>query len=181
VAVLHKEGRDPDDMRMVATLASAYVPIFGEYAKWLFLLGAFAVLYSTFLVANAGHARMFTDFLKICRLIDPNSQQTHDRTLSAFCVILPALSLGLFWAGINPVTAVLLAGMTQAIMLPLIGMGALYFRYTATDPRLKPSPLWDAALVFSFLALVVAAGWGMYSNGLKAAKFFQPTPATAKP
>ena len=36
VAVLFNEGRDPDGIRMVSTLASAYVPVFGEYAGWLF-------------------------------------------------------------------------------------------------------------------------------------------------
>ena len=42
--VLHRKGMDPEDMRTVSTLAEAYVPVFGTYAKWLFLLGAFAVL-----------------------------------------------------------------------------------------------------------------------------------------
>lgn len=167
VAVLYREGRDPEDMRMVSTLAAAYVPIFGEYAKWLFLLGAVAVLYSTFLVANAGHARMFVDFLKICGLIDRNSQKVHDRWLSVFCVALPLISMALFGAGINPVSAVLLAGITQSVMLPLLGFAALYFRWTATDERLKPSPAWDAALVLSCIALAITAGWGLWNNGLK--------------
>eukprot|EP00913_Durusdinium_trenchii_P013427 g12608.t1 len=65
VAVLYNEGRDPDGMRMVSTLATAYVPVFGEYSRWLFLGGAVAVLYSTFLVATAGNARMYTDAVKI--------------------------------------------------------------------------------------------------------------------
>ncbi len=60
-AVLHRNGLDPDGMRMVSTLATAYVPVFGEYAKALFLAGALTVLYSTFLVANAGAARLLTD------------------------------------------------------------------------------------------------------------------------
>ncbi|MEZ5948691.1 MAG: hypothetical protein R3C12_05605 [Planctomycetaceae bacterium] len=40
---------------MTSTLAEAYVPVFGEYARWMFLIGAIAVLYSTFLVATASH------------------------------------------------------------------------------------------------------------------------------
>lgn len=183
VAVLYREGRDPEDMRMVSTLAAAYVPIFGEYAKWLFLLGAVAVLYSTFLVANAGHARMFVDFLKICGLIDRNSQKVHDRWLSVFCVALPLISMALFGAGINPVSAVLLAGITQSVMLPLLGFAALYFRWTATDERLKPSPAWDAALVLSCIALAITAGWGLWNNGLKVKgeieKHLRPTAAVS--
>jgi Mn2+/Fe2+ NRAMP family transporter len=168
VSVLYREGRDPEDMRMVSTLAAAYVPIFGEYAKWLFLVGAVAVLYSTFLVASAGHARMFVDFLKICGLLDRNDQKVHDRSLSFFCVALPLISLGLFVAGVNPVSAVLLAGITQAVMLPMLGFAALYFRWKATDERLKPGKLWDLALILSFLALFVTACWGLWNNGIKA-------------
>lgn len=161
VAVLYREGRDPDGMRMVSTLATAYVPIFDTYAKWIFLIGAIAVLYSTFLVANAGHSRMYTDGMKIWGLIPRNDQRAHDRTLSTFCVVLPLLCVALFWTGINPATAVLISGMMQATMLPMIGFGALYFRYTATDPRLAPSKLWDVMLITSFLGLLVAGLWGI--------------------
>lgn len=179
VTVLHREGRDPEGMRMVSTLSSAYVPIFGEYAKWMFLLGAFAVLYSTFLVANAGNARLWTDGAKLFGLIDSNSQQAHDRTLRFFCVVLPTLSCILFGLGINPTGAVLLAGLVQAVMLPLLGFGALWFRWTATDPRLKPSKLWDIALVVSFLALLVVALWSVYSNGKTALDRYLPQASQA--
>jgi Mn2+/Fe2+ NRAMP family transporter len=164
VAVLHNEGRDPDGMRMVSTLATAYVPVFGEYAKWLFLIGAFAVLYSTFLVANAGNARLFTDGLKIWGLMNPHDQRKHNRAISTFGVLLPLICLALFWSGINPVTAILVAGMMQATMLPMIGIGALYFRWTATDPRLAPSRAWDVVLVISCIGLLIAGGWGVISR-----------------
>jgi hypothetical protein len=49
VAVLHSDGRNPEGRRMVSTLAESYVPIFGNFARWLFLGGAVAVLYSTYL------------------------------------------------------------------------------------------------------------------------------------
>lgn len=161
VAVLYREGRNPDGMRMVSTLSSAYVPIFGEYAKWMFLTGAIAVLYSTFLVANGGHSRMYTDAFKIFGFIGRNDQKAHDKTLRAFCVILPLTCVALHWTGINPVQAVLLSGLMQATMLPMIGFGALYLRYTATDSRLAPSKAWDAMLIISFLGLLIAGVWGV--------------------
>ncbi len=164
VSVLYREGRDPDGMRMVSTVASAYAPVFGESAKWLFLGGAIAVLYSTFLVANAGHSRMYTDALKILGLIDKNNQETHNKTLRTFCIVLPLTCVALHWWGINPVAAVLLSGLMQAIMLPMIGFAALYFRYTATDPRLAPSKLWDLMLFVSFIGLLIAGLWGAYGQ-----------------
>ncbi|MFV0443570.1 MAG: Nramp family divalent metal transporter [Planctomycetaceae bacterium] len=163
-AVLYGEGRDPDGMRMVGTLAAAYVPVFGEYAKWLFLIGAIAVLYSTFLVANAGHARMFTDGLKIFGLIDRQRQSSHDRAITFFCVLLPVTCLAIFCSGINPVAAVAFAGMMQATMLPMIGFGALYSRWTATDTRLAPPVWWDVLLVASFVGLFVVGVYGVWSK-----------------
>lgn len=164
VAVLYTEGRNPDGMRMVSTLATAYVPIFGDYARWLFLIGAFAVLYSTFLVATAGNARMWTDGLKLYGFIDPHNERTHIRSVTAFSMVIPVICLGTFWSGLNPVAAISTAGFMQATMLPLIGFGALYLRHTRTDPRLKPSKAWDAALVISCIGLLMAGGWGAYEQ-----------------
>jgi hypothetical protein len=164
VAVLYNEGLDPDGMRMVTTLARAYVPIFGEYAKWLFLIGAFAVLYSTFLVATASNARMWADGAKLYGLVDRHSQRSHDRAVTGLSVVLPVICLAVFVSGINPVRAILLAGAMQALLLPVLGIGALYFRYKRTDPRLRPSLGWDVALVVSFLGLLVAGVWGAWPD-----------------
>ena len=151
-------------MRMVSTLARAYVPVFGEYARWLFLVGAIAVLFSTFLVATAGNARMWTDCGKLFGLLSRHDERTHDRAVAAFSVGMPFVCLALFAGGINPVRAILLAGAMQALLLPMVGVGALYFRFTRTDPRLKPKPVWDVALVVSFAGLLVAGIWGAWPD-----------------
>jgi Mn2+/Fe2+ NRAMP family transporter len=164
VAVLFNEGRDPEGIRMVSTLAAAYVPVFGAYAGWLFLIGAIAVLYSTFLVANAGNARMYTDGCKVFGLISRDNPRTHEKALVFFSVLIPSLSFSMYLTGADPVTLVLIAGMAQAIMLPMIGIGSLYFRYRMTDPRLKPSRLWDTMLVLSCLGLLITGIWGVLSR-----------------
>ena len=84
-SVLFKEGRDPEGMRMVSTLSEAYVPIFGEAAHWLFFIGAFAVLYSTYLVISAGHARTIIDCATLFGWIDgasPTERNSAVRWLS---------------------------------------------------------------------------------------------------
>jgi Mn2+/Fe2+ NRAMP family transporter len=163
-AVLHGAGRDPEGMRMVTTLAFAYEPVFGEYAKWLFLLGAVAVLYSTYLVANAGNARMMLDALKLFGAVDKTRQDAHDRWLRRISIGLPLFCLAVFVAGGDPVSLVLFSGMLQALMLPMLAGAALYFRYTRTDPRLRPSPLWDLCLAISSLGMLVAGLWGANVN-----------------
>jgi Mn2+/Fe2+ NRAMP family transporter len=164
VAVLHRAGRDPEGMRMITTLASAYEPVFGAYAKWLFLLGAVAVLYSTYLVANAGNARMILDALKLFGIVDRYRQDAHDRWLKGLSVFLPLFCLAVFASGGDPITLVLFSGMLQALMLPMLAGAALYFRYRKTDPRLRPGPLWDAFLIVSSLGMLVAGVWGANVN-----------------
>ncbi|MEZ6057850.1 MAG: Nramp family divalent metal transporter [Planctomycetaceae bacterium] len=163
-AVLYSEGRDPDGMRMVSTLATAYVPVFGEYAKFLFLIGAVAVLYSTFLVANAGHSRMITDGIKVFGLMDPHNEKAHQWSISILCVLLPLICLAIFCTGINPVSAVAFAGLMQATMLPMIGYAALYLRRTASDPRISPPVWWDILLFLSFIGLLIVGAYGVWSK-----------------
>ena len=165
VAVLYNEGLDPDGMRMV-THARAGLRAGLRRVRPLAVPGRARsrCLYSTFLVATAGNARMWTDCFKLFGLIDRHNQRSHDRAVTAFSVGMPLVCLAVFASGINPVRAILLAGAMQALLLPMIGFGALYFRYTRTDPRLRPSKLWDVALLVSFLGLLVAGLWGAWPD-----------------
>ncbi|MCA9041202.1 MAG: Nramp family divalent metal transporter [Planctomycetaceae bacterium] len=162
--VLFRQGLDPDGMRMVSTLSTAYVPIFGDYARWLFLIGAIAVLYSTFLVANASNARMWSDFFRLTKLIKLDTEEKFLKSVSIMSVVLPCISFCVFASRVNPVTTILVAGMMQSIMLPMIGFGALYFRFKRTDRRLLPGRLWDLFLICSFLGLLITGLWGLYSK-----------------
>ncbi len=165
VAVLHSEGRNPEGMRMVSTLARSYVPIFGEYAKWLFLSGAVAVLYSTFLVANAGNARMIADFAGVIGLTSKNADsQARRNVVRGLSTFLPILCIVLFLIFPKPTLLITIAGMTQFLMLPMLGFAAVYFRFFETDKRLRPGRLWDTALFVSTLALIVASIWGVFSS-----------------
>jgi len=164
VAVLHKEGLDPDGMRMVSTLAEAYVPVFGQYAKWLFLVGAIAVLYSTFLVANAANARIFSDGLRFFGVVDERKPNAVQNWIKMMSLALPLLCLAVFLTGANPVRLVLIAGTMQAIMLPMLGVAAIYLRYTKIDSRLTPGRLWDLLLFLSCLGLLIAGGYGVYKQ-----------------
>ncbi|MEE2776289.1 MAG: Nramp family divalent metal transporter [Acidobacteriota bacterium] len=159
--VLHRlpgDSGDPEGMRMVATIAEAYAPVFGEYAKWLFLGGAIAVLYSTAFVGAAGGARIVADALSLLGVFRRDDAAARSLAVSILCAVLPLLTLGVYMTGANPVALVLTGGVMQAIMLPILGFGALYFRLTATDPRLAPGRAWDILLWLSCVGLLIAGG-----------------------
>ncbi len=165
VAVLHSDGRNPEGTRMVSTLAQSYVPIFGAYARWLFLGGAIAVLYSTYLVANASNARMVADFLGVTGVATDNADsEGRRRSVTVLSVLLPLACVVAYMLFPKPVYLVTIAGMTQAIMLPIIGFSSVYFRYCETDKRLRPGPMWDTLLIVSCVALLTAGSWGVYKT-----------------
>jgi Mn2+/Fe2+ NRAMP family transporter len=164
VAVMYQNGLDPEGMRMVSTLLEQYVPVFGEYAKWLFLVGAIAVLYSTYLVANAAWTRLYTDAFKVYGLMSRDNEKAHNQSILILAIVLPLISMGLWCSGINPVKLVLLSGLMQAIMLPMLGFAALWFRFTKTDEPIRPGRVWDGCLILSCIGLLIAGVWGVYSR-----------------
>lgn len=162
--VLNRIGEDPDGMRMVNTLAAAYLPVFGVYAKWLFLGGAIAVLYSTFFVANAGLSRIASDACRVFGLIREGDQDISSKLIPLWCTVFPLISLTVFLTGANPVSLVLASGVMQAIMLPMLGFASLYFRFRHSDARIRPGKMWDLFLWLSFIGLMLAGGFVAYDK-----------------
>jgi Mn2+/Fe2+ NRAMP family transporter len=163
-AVLGRTGLNPEGSDMVRALAQMYVPVFGEHAQGVFLFGAFAVLYSTFFVAAAGNARMVADGLGLYGLHD-GGEATRMKWTRAISAAWPLVAValyagvGLLGAGQSPAAMVLASGIAQAIMLPMLGVAVLYFRYRRRDDALQPGLLWDAMLWLSFAGFLVAGVW----------------------
>jgi len=153
-AILWRVGLNPEGTDMIATLGTMYGPVFGDWAKWVFIVGAFVVLYSTFFVASAGGARVMADAFRVFGLIgdDDASLQRWNRIL---CGAYPILSVLVYLFYRQPVQLVLIGGAMQAITLPILASAALYFRYRRSDTRLMPSKLWDATLWISATAFFV--------------------------
>ena len=162
-AVLGRTGLYPEGSEMIRTLAVMYEPIFGKWAGVLFLFGAFAVLYSTYFVANASHARTVSDAIGVLGFAEHSQKAFRVRVkyLSALFAILCFV----FFAFIpNPVQLVLFSGIMQAVMLPMLAVAAIYFRYRKNDPRVSPTPIWDIFLIISGIGLLIVGGWAGYSK-----------------
>ena len=159
--VLHRQGLDPEGMHTVNTLKEQFVPIFGAAGGVVFLVGAVCVLYSTFLVANAGNARALADSFIVLGFATDERRQ---RWVSLLCVALPMTSYFICLGGYDPVELVLFAGVMQALMLPLLGIAAVWLRYRESDARLKPSIWGDVLLLISLGGALVAGGWLVWSK-----------------
>ena len=161
-AVLWRAALNPEKADMIRTLSQMYVPVFGPSADVVFLTGAVAVLYSTFFVAAAGNARMVADAMGLFGLND-GSEATRAKWTRNICVVWPLLAAVLYTLVRRPTAMVLACGTAQAVMLPMLGAAALYFRYKRSDENLRPGRLWDIMLWLSLAGFAIIGGWSLIS------------------
>ena len=165
-AILNRTGLSASGTEMIRTLSEMYAPVFGSGAQLLFLFGAFAVLYSTFFVANAAKARMAADVIDafgIAKLRDDSRRMW----IKIFSGIFPTACVIIYLVYPKPVTLILISGLMQALLLPMLGCAALYFRYKRCDKRLRPGSVWDFFLWVSFIAFVVVGVVALYLTWVK--------------
>lgn len=162
-AILHRTGLNPGGPELVRTLGVMYEPVFGQWAQAVFLFGAIAVLYSTFFVANAGHSRVFTDALKVTGLGIEN-EKARLRSVKIFSIVFPMLCLGVYILFPDPVKLIIISGIMQGIMLPMLAGAALWFRYRRSDKRILPGSAWDFFLWLSALGMLISGAVTIYQK-----------------
>jgi Mn2+/Fe2+ NRAMP family transporter len=162
-AVLSRSGLNPEKADLIRTLAEMYAPVFGAWTPRIFLLGSFAVLYSTFFVVAASYGRLITDALVLFKLIDGN-ESTRLESTRLISVLWPLIAVLTYIFIRAPVAMILASGLCQSVMLPMLGFAALYFRYKQSDPGLRPGKLWDLMLWLSFTGLLIIGIWALVST-----------------
>ncbi|MEJ2702337.1 MAG: Nramp family divalent metal transporter [Sedimentisphaerales bacterium] len=159
-AVLWRASLNPAKGDMIRTLSQMYAPVFGSWSHVIFIAGALAVLYSTFFVAAAGNARMVADALGLFGLTD-GSEAARVKWTRNICVVWPLVAAVLYTLVRRPTVMVLACGTAQAVMLPMLGASALYFRYRESDENLRPGRRWGAMLWISFAGFAIVGGWAL--------------------
>ena len=162
-AILGRTGLNPSGSDMIRTLGVMYEPVFGSMARWVFLFGAVAVLYSTFFVATASLARVIPDLLRILGF-GPTTKTSYRRWVRAFSVIFPFACVLAYSLLRSPALMVLLGGVMQGVMLPMLAGAALYFRYRRSDARITPKLLWDVFLWLSAVGMLITGAWTAWSK-----------------
>ena len=166
-AILHRKGLVPEGTKMISTLVEIYGPVFGEAGKVILLIGAFAVLFSTFFVSNATKARLMTDALHVFRLRRLTGEKARKQSVRFFSAAFPLLCFVIYVAIPKPVVLILLSGLMQAVLLPMLGIAALYFRYRTIEPGLRPGRAWDVCLWLSMCAFLVVGGTVGWTKGVE--------------
>lgn len=165
--VLHRLDLHPKGSNMIAELANMYVRVFGEWTWYLFLVGAWAVLFKTLYVASAGHSRLTSDFFNMAGFVRYDNSHARLRMIRLLCIFFPLLALVFYLMVGEPREMVNFGGFAQGITLPVIAGATLYLRYRETDRRIAPSLLTDLFVWLAFILVTVFAGWAVWDNAAK--------------
>jgi hypothetical protein len=145
----------------VRVLSNLYTETLGGWSLPVFLLGAFAVLYSTVFSATAANCRIFADFVGMLGLYDRKNYAMRLRATRIFVVILLVLPCTFFMFVREPVLMVKIGGVAQAAMLPVIGFFAVYLRYKRMPPRILPRGWVTIGLWISATVMAVMMGYSL--------------------
>ena len=157
--VLHGMGLVPASADMIAVLSNLYTQTLGEWALWVFYAGAIATLYGTVFAATAAHSRMFADMCRLAGAFAADDLPCRLRFRDRFVILLSIVPVILFLTLNAPVTMVMLGGIAQSLMLPVIGIAAIYLRHRRLPHEVAPSMLTTVALWLTTAAILVVMGY----------------------
>jgi hypothetical protein len=160
--VLSPLGLVPSATDMIPTLSRLYTDTLGDWVLPLFYLGATVTLYGTIFAGTAAHARMYADLCRVMGLFERSDyarRLVFRRRFTLLLTVVPVLFYLLFE---SPVKMVVAGGISQSVMLPITGAGALYLRYRRLPREIVPGPLVTAGL---WTATLVMAAVTLYSLG----------------
>ncbi|MBC7891157.1 MAG: Nramp family divalent metal transporter, partial [Sphingobacteriaceae bacterium] len=152
-SLLHERGPIPEGYAMVETLSRLFTVTLGPGAKWIFLVGAFFVLYSTLFTANASWARLYADAFGQFGWLDLKKPGVQRRAIAVLAWVFPAVWCALFLYLQVPVLMILLGGVATSVLLIVVVWAAWQFRYRRLPDSLRPSWGYDAWLWLSIAAI----------------------------
>ncbi|GLU47092.1 Nramp family divalent metal transporter [Nocardiopsis ansamitocini] len=158
-AVLHPQGLVPQGNDMITTLSRMYTDVLGSWAQWAFLLGAFAVLWSTFVASTASVPRLWTNTLGILGVFDWTNVKVRERIIRTLTVCYPIVWALSFLLIQSPVVMVMIGGVASGLFLVAVVIAVWVLR-RQVDRRFRLSPVWTTALVISSIAI---GALGIYS------------------
>ncbi|MCF2503846.1 Nramp family divalent metal transporter [Dyadobacter sp. CY107] len=160
-AVLHRGGAVPEGYEMIEVLSRIFTETLGPWAKNLFLVGAFFVLYSTLFTATASWARVWGDAFGELGWMKFDTAENQRKSIAILSWILPAAWCVLYLFIQSPVLMVILGGIATSILLLLIVYVSLVFRFKELPASLKPTLIYDIFFWISVVSILMVSAYGV--------------------
>lgn len=151
--ILHGMGKVPAAHDMIPVLSNIYTQTLGPWSLGLFYLGAIVTLYGTIFASTAANSRAYADASRLMGFFAPEDYQKRIAFRNGFIIALTIIPVILFLTFESPVKMVVAGGLAQAMMLPVIAIGAVYLRFRRLPAQLAP-PAW-ASVCLCLAAFVI--------------------------
>jgi len=148
----------------VRVLSNIYTDTLGNWALWVFYVGAVVTLYGTVFASTAAHSRLFADFMRVLGAYERQDARRRLRWRQRFVWILSVTPAVFYWFIESPVQMVVAGGVAQALMLPIIGLAAVRLRHAHVPAEIQPGRLTTVALWASTFVMCAVAGYYLWSQ-----------------
>lgn len=149
--VLNAIGETPDGLETISILSNMFTRTLGDWAFWVFLIGAFFILFSTTLSAIGAGGRFIPDYLIELGFFSRENLKARQAWIRGYISVMPILGFVLYMSYQNPVVLVTIGGLVAALMLPIQSGGTLWLQRRHMDERVAPHPLIRALVWMIFL------------------------------
>jgi manganese transport protein len=160
-SILYQRGELPEGYQMIETLSRIYTDSVGPAAKNIFLLGSFIVLFSTLFAALAIRTRVFSDLFGVVGWIDFSNMKTRLRTIRILAVVFPVLWTIAFLVIRLPVLMVTIGGIATFVMLFIVVIAGLWFRFKSGEKSISPGRIYKVLLILSCVAIFMVGIYGV--------------------
>lgn len=161
-ALLHGRGEIPEGYGMVETLSRLFTDTLGPWAKVIFLIGAFFVLYSTLFTATASWARIFGDAFGQLGWVKFNDAASQKKVIGALSWAFPIIWCALYLIIKMPVLMVLLGGIATSVLLIIVVWVAIQFRYKQLPRSLEPTTVYNFFFWVSVVSILAVSAYGVW-------------------
>jgi len=160
-SILYERGDLPEGYQMIETLSRIYTDSVGPAAKNIFLIGSFVVLFSTLFAALAIRTRVFSDLFGVVGWIDFSDVKARLRTIRILAVVFPVLWTIAFLLIKLPVLMVTIGGIATFVMLFIVVIAGLWFRFKSGEKAIEPGRIYKILLLISCLAILLVGVYGI--------------------
>lgn len=145
--VLNQLGELPSGTDTITVLSNMFTATLGPWAFWLFIFGAFCILFSTTLSGIGAGSRSFPDLMVTFGFIDRQNLARRKKWTRGYIVAMPVISMLIYVLYQEPITLVIFGATFGAFMLPVQSFMTLYLQAKQMDQRIRPR-VWVTACIF---------------------------------
>jgi len=145
--VLNRLGELPSGTDTITVLSNMFTATLGPWAFWLFIFGAFCILFSTTLSGIGAGSRSFPDLMVTFGFIDRQNLARRKKWTRGYIVAMPVISMLIYVFYQEPITLVIFGATFGAFMLPVQSFMTLYLQAKQMDQRIRPR-VWVTACIF---------------------------------